>query len=124
MHKHSHQLQKAGIFLTALCAIHCLAMPFVLATLPFLGDYISETFERVLVVVSLSLAFIILRKDYIKHQQIIPLLMLLLGGILQISALFFASKQFEITLLLVGGLSICIGYYINWKLHKKFFHEH
>jgi uncharacterized membrane protein len=124
MHKHSHRFQKAGVFLTALCAIHCMAMPFLLTAIPFLGDYLSETVEHIIVIVSLLMATFILYKDYKQHKIKTPFILFGLGGLLQLTAVLFVKNQIETILLVSGGFIIMAAYFINWRLHQKVFHEH
>ncbi len=124
MHKHSHRFQKAGVFLTALCAIHCLAMPFLMTALPFLGDYLSESVEHLIVIVSLIIATFIIYKDFNHHKIKTPFIVFGLGGLLQLTAILFAKNHTETALLVSGSVFIMIAYFINWRLHQKVFHEH
>ena len=38
---------KAGLFLSGLCAIHCLLTPFLLLALPFLGEFLEHSWVHV-----------------------------------------------------------------------------
>ncbi len=120
---HNHILYKTGVWLSILCTIHCLAMPFLIAALPFLsGSFIDESAEVYLVGGSLILAMFLLIKDYRSHGQSLPLILFGISSILNIVG-FFTTGIFETSLHIAGAVVIGIAYYINWIEHKKAFHE-
>jgi hypothetical protein len=120
---HSHILYKTGVWLSVLCTIHCLAMPFLITALPFLsGSFIDESVEVYLVGGSLILALILLIKDYRQHGQLKPLLFFMISSILNIAG-FFTEGIYETSLHILGAIFIGFAYYINWIEHKRAFHE-
>lgn len=116
----THTLHKAGIWLSILCTIHCLAMPFVMTLLPFLGGtFISETMEIYLVVISVALALFLLSKDYRGHRNVLPLLLLLFSTILNFSGLFLVEHTYETALVVTGAIIMTAAYTVNWWSHRK-----
>jgi len=120
---HSHFLYKTGVWLSIICTIHCLSMPFLITALPFLsGSFIDEKAEIYLVLGSLVLAMFLLRKDYKLHQNKMPLALFALSSALNIAG-FFTEGIYETTLHILGAIIIGIAYYINWVEHKRACHE-
>lgn len=114
--RHSHLLHKVGLSLSFLCAIHCLAMPFVLVLLPFLGaSFFTDEVEFIMIGVSLIIGFFVLLKDYRHHENILPLV--LLGGSFTF-VLFhvFIHSHFILSL---SSISMAVAYFYNWRLHKN-----
>ena len=63
---HYHSLNKVGLWLSVLCTIHCLAMPFLMTALPFLGgSFLSEKSEIYMIGVSAILAIFLLSVETI-----------------------------------------------------------
>ncbi|MCB0514129.1 MAG: MerC domain-containing protein, partial [Bacteroidetes bacterium] len=42
MENHKHSANKISIYLSLLCAIHCLAMPVVIAIIPFASFFLEK----------------------------------------------------------------------------------
>jgi hypothetical protein len=120
---HSHILHKTGIWLSVLCTVHCLAMPFLITALPFLGgSFIDESVEIYLVGGSLVLALFLLIKDYHQHDKLLPLVLFVISSALNITG-FFTEGISETILHILGAVFIGFAYYVNWAEHKKAFHE-
>ncbi len=118
--KHSHLLHKLGMGLSLLCAIHCLAMPFVLVALPLIGgEFFSETNEIILMLISILLGLNILLKDRKIHESYVPLGLLILSASLillhAVSILPFHTHF----LLTIGSVLMALAYFINWRMHKS-----
>lgn len=109
-------LHKTGIWLSFLCTIHCLAMPFALTAMPFLGEtLIDETAEHYLVVGSLVLAIYLLFRDFRHHRNNTPLLFVSVSGLSSLLGIFFVSHHFETPFVVTGAILMAIAYYLNWK---------
>lgn len=122
---HYHNLNKVGLWLSVLCTIHCLAMPFLLSSLPFLGkNALSEQSEIILIAVSAGLAIYLLRKDYRNHRNIIPLALLCLALTFNVLGIFFVADTYEMLFNVTGGLLMASAYGLNWYWHKRACHSH
>lgn len=110
---------KAGLWLSILCTIHCLAMPFIMALLPFLGSFISHEFEHILVNVSVVLAFVLLIKDYRMHRMILPLLLVGVATVLNFLGLYVVDHDLETYFVVPGALVMASAYYVNWRYHSR-----
>jgi hypothetical protein len=113
-------LEKTGFWLTFLCAIHCLATPFLLASLPVLGSRFEllHKYEFSILLVSLLLAALLLFKDYKIHKNTRPLLLLLLAMGLKVIEYIFDLHTWELYLTVGISACLCFAYYFNWR-HKE-----
>jgi hypothetical protein len=122
---HYHTLNKVGLWLSVLCTIHCLAMPFLITVLPFLsGGFISEKSEIYLIGVSAILALFLLVKDYRNHQNSLPLRLLGIALCLNFVGLFLIKNSYEIFFNVTGALVMAYAYWANWNAHRKACHSH
>lgn len=107
--------EKLGFSLSLLCAIHCLATPFLITLLPFFGKTIfaNPIFELGMLLASMILALSILIKSYKKHFQPGPLLVSLCGFCLAFSAQIGVEN---IVMSVLGSMLVAYAYYLNWKV--------
>ncbi|AWV99483.1 MerC domain-containing protein [Arcticibacterium luteifluviistationis] len=114
--RHSHLFHKLGLSLSFLCAIHCLAMPFVLVLLPFLGaNFFSDEAEFLMIGVSLLIGFFVLLKDYRHHDNILPLVLLGASFCLVLLHVFVHNH----VIVSLSSISMAVAYFYNWRLHKN-----
>lgn len=113
-------LEKIGLFLSILCAIHCLSLPIFLFFAPYIASTFAfnETFEWSLVISSFLLASILLYKDYKQHKQTQPLVFLGAAVFSKLAeiALHNAGMNWIFGILL--GVFVSIAYWVNYK-HKS-----
>lgn len=122
---HYHTLNKVGIWLSILCTIHCLVMPFLITAIPFLGEgFLSQKSEMYLIGISAVLAVFLLIKDYRNHRDSLPLILLLIAMCFNFTGLFLAKNSYEIFFNVTGALIMAAAYYLNWKAHKNACHSH
>ena len=120
---HTHTLHRAGFWLSILCTIHCLAMPFLITALPFLSEsFISQTAEIYLIGISFALAAFLLSKDYRGHRNVFPLVLLFVATIFNFSGLFLVKHTYETIFVIIGAIGMAAAYIINWWWHKRHFH--
>ena len=113
-------LEKVGLFLSFACAIHCLAMPFLVFFAPYIlsSHVFSPLIEWALVGSSFLLATYLLISDYLKHQKLRPLIFLGIALIIKIVDVLVGQKSFEWIFGILLGLSVTYAYWINYK-HKS-----
>ncbi len=120
------RLDGIGFAASALCAIHCAAMPFAVAFLPLIGwGFLADPWlEVVITVFSITIGIASLVPSYRKyHRNITPLTILLIGFVLIFGAHFLGFHEQEPILVPLGGLSIAGSHYFNWKLSRPFHHD-
>lgn len=118
-YKHLLPAEKIGVFLSLLCAIHCLTLPVVLFAAPYLASSFafSVTMEWFLVVVSFGMALLLLWKDYLKHRKPMPLYFLGLGVFIKLVDTLVGMRSIEWIFGLSLGVFITLAYWFNYK-HK------
>ncbi len=122
----SENTNKFGLILPFLCAIHCVALPFLVSLLPFLGQsfFSSEVFEWLMLLVGACTSAYLLTRDRRIHKQYSPTLLALLGfGVLGLGHIFheIPNTEFntEFIFIGVGCASLLFAYILNWNFIKK-----
>ncbi len=111
-------LDNLGILASALCLVHCLAMPFIIAFLPLLGLQFLETHESHLIIASFIWIFALFAivPGYLKHKKREVLLGMIFGLGLVTFAVAAGHQVFgekgELICLTVGNLTLVA---VHWK---------
>lgn len=125
-------LDNLGIFASIACLIHCLAMPVIIATVPFLGLNLSflqeEWVENVLIILIVGFAIFAIVPGYFRHKKPIALVGLTLG-LLFLGAVAFGrgtlvKDESELVLIAVGNLILVLTHLFNRKLTTGSFLGH
>jgi len=113
-------IEKVGVLLSIVCAIHCLSLPIFLFFAPYLASSFafSPNLEWILVLSSFLLAAIILVLDFRKHRQPLPLYFLVLGIIIKLADMFLDNQSYSWLFGILLGLVISLAYWVNYT-HKK-----
>lgn len=108
------------MFLSFLCLIHCLSMPFIVTLLPYVAkNFISHTTEIILIGGSLLIAINLLFKDYKIHHHKKPIILMVVAAIFQVLGFFLVPENFETPLVVTGSLLLAWAYVNNWQMHQK-----
>ena len=112
-------MERLGLVLSILCAIHCLVMPFIIFFAPYiLGSLaFSTTVEWSLVLSSFLLAAYILILDYQKHKRLKPLYFLVLAFSFKVIEVSLGNKSYSWIFGVLLGCSVAYAYWVNYK-HK------
>ncbi|EGF91567.1 putative membrane protein [Asticcacaulis biprosthecium C19] len=110
--------------LSALCVVHCIALPFIVAGIPFLGAFTdADWVHQVLVLMAapLSLWAISYSKAWRKWAVSLPMS----GGLLLLALAAFvpALHDAEVALSLLGAVMIAAAHGINY-LSQRPVHIH
>ena len=118
-YKHLLPAEKVGVFLSLLCAIHCLTLPLILFAAPYLASSIafSPLAEWVLVIGSFGMALLLLWQDFRKHRIPMPLYFLGLAVLIKLVDTLVGMKSIEWIFGLSLGIFITLAYWFNYK-HK------
>jgi hypothetical protein len=113
-------IEKVGVLLSIVCAIHCLSLPIFLFFAPYLASSFafSPNLEWILVLSSFLLAAIILVLDFRKHRQPLPLYFLVLGIMIKLVDMFLDNQSYSWLFGICLGLVISLAYWVNYT-HKK-----
>ena len=109
-----------GFVASLACALHCATVPLIL-TIGALGGLAwleHPLVEGSFILLSLVLASWSLLGSYIhQHRNLSALVTVLLGFVLIIASRFAAGSA-EVLLTVLGGLTIALAHYINWRTLK------
>ncbi len=123
-------LDNLGIVASVICLIHCMAMPFILALLPFMGlSFLdSEEAHWVLALFIIAFALVAIFPAYLKHKRPGILSAMIVGMLLVVFGAFFAEHTlghaYEMPLLVVGNLILVATHWRNRSLIKCCDHDH
>lgn len=117
MNKKIKILSSWSVFLSLLCAIHCMAMPILIATVSLAGmQFISNPFYEVLVILgSMLLAIIALFSSYSNHKNINPILIFGLSLFLVIPGLLIHNHN----LVALGSVFSAVALFYNWHVNRR-----
>ena len=114
-----------GIVASVLCLIHCMAMPFLIALLPFLGWQFLDSHESHLILGSLIIAFALFAivPGYLKHKSRRILTGMIIGAVLVLLGSFFSHDfgmdDIELPLLVGGNLTLVATHLLNMRRVKS-----
>ncbi len=114
------------MWLSGLCAIHCLITPVIMVSLPLLGVKLFENhfIEMVLVVISFAVAMSAVVNSYLKvHKNFNVILTTLSGFALIATSHILHGETLEVILSVTGSLLIIIGLFYNQTLIKTCSHK-
>lgn len=117
-------LDNLGIFASTLCLIHCLALPFIITLVPFLGLQIFEGHQAHLWMGGFVWAFALfgMVPGYIKHQKREVLFGMVIGLSLVTFAILGAEpllgEQYELPFIVSGNLILVAFHWWNRGLFK------
>jgi uncharacterized membrane protein len=117
MSKSTNWLDGAAVGLSALCLIHCLALPLVVAGLPFLAQFAEGHLHAQMLVVVLPLSFIALGLGYRHHRNsnivaagAVGMLVLTIGATVAHDNLGLAADRL---FTIVGALVLATAHFYN-----------
>jgi len=114
----------ASMSLSGLCVVHCLALPFVIVALPFLGVFVNNDWVHpVLVIIAAPLSLWAIISSSAWRKWKISVLVAVGITLLALAAFVPALSANEVTLSVIGALCIAAAHGLNY-LHHKARHEH
>ena len=114
-------LDRLGIWVSSLCAVHCLALPVVVPLLPLIGStfFAQLWFERTILCISLIIGGVALLSGALKyHGRFYPLGLLASGGAIYWFKDIFGESGEPFTIA-IGALLIVAGHWINIRLCRQ-----
>ncbi len=114
-------LDALGFSASAICAVHCLLMPFVITLLPVIGlSFLAHpAFEATLIVSGLIIGALSLSHGYLKHHHnLAPVLTLSVGfAIIAIGHLEIV-ENYEFLIVSFGASLVATAHVLNYRLMK------
>lgn len=137
-HNLALKLDLIGFSASALCAIHCALMPFLLIALPLIGfGFVTNPmFEFSFIFVSLIIGIFTFKHGFLNHhKRFYPIGLFMTGFLLIVLSHFllsphshdinknsiseFSEENLSWIFAPVGALIIAVSHFINRKLSKK-----
>jgi hypothetical protein len=115
---------RLGATASFLCAVHCAALPFVLALLPALGlGFLADhSFERGFITFATVLALWSIGSSYRRHRRLRTWLLLLPGLVLLWGGAFAADGYgiaVHAALVAIGGLLLSSAHLANLQMMRQ-----
>ncbi|KMT64350.1 MerC domain-containing protein [Catenovulum maritimum] len=117
----NNKLDKLGITIASVCAIHCVFLPLLLPVLPLIGlSFVGDhTFENIVLIISMLAGFIALFTGFKRyHRKMYPIYCLALGGIIY-SLKESLGEDFHPYLIALGAGLIIFAHLMNVKLCRS-----
>ena len=114
-------LDKTGIWMSALCAVHCLVLPVLLSMSVFSGLAFmeNERIENMVLIISAVVGAASLIPAALRHHRKFTPIFLLLCGFLMIAFGKFLFHEFESVLTSSGAGLVALSHYVNFRLCRK-----
>lgn len=132
-HQHHHgeqhieeRVSLAGMWLSLLCAIHCMSVPVIMLAFPVLFTGVefldNPMLEMGIMGAGLLLSGTVVVRDFIRNHRNKFILLAVFGGFfLSFSGIAYHHHWYGHVLLIVGSLSVAYGVWKNYKAHRKVF---
>ncbi|MEE4153225.1 MAG: MerC domain-containing protein [Erythrobacter sp.] len=109
-------LDRVGIGLAGLCAVHCLATLVLLSGLGLSGHFLlAHEIHEVGLVAALGVAAIAIGWGFMRHGRLRPLLVALIGLAFMGAALVLGHSAQEAVLTIIGVTFVSIGHLLNLR---------
>lgn len=107
-----------GFWVSLVCGIHCVAMPFILGVLPFTGngETIHEVAEIGILLVTIIVGTYAMTTGYRKHKNIVPITFMVVGFSIIFLGMHLHTEMIEMILMPVGALGLAIAHLRNHRL--------
>jgi hypothetical protein len=134
----TQSLDKVGIFLSALCVIHCLATPFLIILSPWLGSYFDSKWSHLgIFIFIVPVAYFTFYRFYKNHRNKKPMILGTIGIFILGVALLSPGHSWEIAhdelhnhseehfnyidtiINIVGSIILMVGHLMNIKIHRN-----
>ncbi len=116
----TYLLDRAGMWASALCAIHCIAFPMLVTISAFSGLVFLDDprVEIGIITVSILLGTSSLFPSYFKHHRKIFSILILLFGFFLIGLSRFMVNVNESVLVSTGTASVASAHFLNYALQE------
>lgn len=107
-----------GFWVSLVCGIHCVAMPFILGVLPFTGngELVHEVAEIGVLLVTIIVGTYAMTTGYRKHKNVIPTAFMLVGLCIIFFGMHLHTEVAEMIFMPIGALGLAIAHLRNHKL--------
>lgn len=121
----SRLLDRGAIALSALCLVHCLALPLVFVAAPALATALPDQpwIHPAILATAAPLAAVSLWRGWRRHGRRWPAVLGVVGLLLLAAGVAAGESAIETMLTVGGGLTLAAAHLLNWRrLHAA--HDH
>lgn len=114
-------LDRAAVGASAACLLHCLALPLVLAILPFVGTwmFVPERLHLWMLAFAVPVALLALVAGRTLHGRNDPMIIGVTGlALLAIGAILLSEGLVETVVTVTGGLILARAHWLNAHLRR------
>ena len=106
--------------LSALCLLHCLALPLLVTIVPLVAQTAeSELVHQLLVVATVPVSLWVICTTFAVHRNRLFIAVVLAGlGLLMLAAFVEAVSAYEEAITVVGGMLLCSAHLWNWARQR------
>lgn len=134
----TRSLDKAGIILSTICVIHCIATPFLIFISPWLAGLFDSKWSHLGIFLTIiPIAYFTFYRFYKYHRNKKPIILGSIGLLLLMSSLLSPGHDWELTshihqkhannhfhyidtiINILGSVLLIIGHWLNIKIHKS-----
>jgi len=115
-------LERAAVGASALCLIHCIGLPLLLAALPALSSLLAipESFHMWVLAFAVPSSALALSTGRHHHRRAYPLMIGATGLImLAAGALLLLGERWETPVTIIGSLCLANAHVVNWRLRHS-----
>lgn len=111
----SVNLDIVGFAISAICALHCATLPFLLTLLPLIGfGFLAHPFfEGMIIIIGLVIGLVSLIHGFIRHHRKLAPMIALSTGFLLIWLGHMRFSEIEQLLVPAGALTVSISHWLN-----------
>lgn len=97
-HTQRRSASQLSIFISSVCLLHCLMMPFIILLLPAFSTFFSDTLETILLLSVIPVSFYAFIPTWNKHRNVLLAVLFVTGLLLVLFAQFGIQHQHYATL--------------------------
>jgi hypothetical protein len=113
------RLDRAGIMLSGLCAVHCLASIAIVAALGIGGEFLlSPVIHRVGLALALVIAAVAIGWGALRHRRRAPFVVAMMGLTFMGGALAVPHGVEEAVLTIIGVALVSLGHILNLRANR------
>lgn len=110
------RLDRIGIGLSGLCALHCLASIFLVSSLGIGGQiFFAEEFHRIALVLAMIIAGVAIGWGALRHREPAPFVIAMMGLTFMGGALAVPHGFQEAVLTIIGVALVTVGHLLNLR---------
>ena len=111
-------LDRAALGASALCLVHCLALPLIIAALPALSHLLSlpESVHLWILLFALPTAGLAFVTGRTRHGAFYPLIIGAFGLVALAIGVAFGNSRLETPVTVTGSLLLAAAHIANWRL--------